>query len=785
MKNLFAFLIFLLFVSGVFAQETWHKVRIDIQGKDLKALSSAGIDLSDGMFRKDAYFETDLSDKELQRVKAAGFDYKILIEDVSAFYAQRAANDPYKIDRSKEKGEEWPMPEHWELGSMGGFYTLDEIVAELDAMHDLYPELVTARAAVSDTNVTHEGRKQWWVKISDNPDADEDEPEVLFTGLHHAREPMSYQQMIWFMWYLLENYNTDPDIKLMVDNTEMYFIPVVNPDGFEYNHQTNPNGGGMWRKNRRNNGNGSYGVDPNRNYGYKWGLDDQGSSPYPDDQTYRGPYAFSEPIIANMRDFCNAHEFKIALNYHSYSNLLLYPWGYTSDLPPDADLFHLFAQIMTMENDYTIGPANTTIYEVNGDSNDWMYGEQDTKEKIFAYVPEIGGYEDGFWPTTSRIVPLCRLQMWQNVMAVRLSGKYAFAQDKNPMVLSDETGYLKFDITRMGLAECDTFKVSIQPLDPMSMSTGDPVYFLNMDLQETREDSISYIITANPDVVSEVKYLLKVDNGMFETVDTITKYFGTEIVAFEDNCSTTDNWATSSWNVTTQSYHSPFASITDSPNGNYPDNTTTSITLDTTISLVGTPAAFLSFWAKWDVEEGWDYAQVMIKTNSSTWTPLQGKYTHAGNSHQDEGQPIYDGEQNEWVKEEISLADYLGEDVQIKFQLTSDSYINEDGFYFDDVKISIIGSVTGVQDRMASPIITVSEPYPNPASNDIAINYRIKNNAGGICELISMEGTVLQKQNLSGKQGTVKFNVKEYTSGIYLLKFISGKDLVIKKIVIK
>jgi murein tripeptide amidase MpaA len=97
---------------------------------------------------------------------------------------------------------------------------------------------------------------------------------------------------MYYMWYLLENYGTDPEATYLVDNREMYFVPCFNPDGYEYNRQTDPNGGGMWRKNRRNNG-GSYGVDLNRNFGYMWGYDDLGSSPIPSSETYRGPSAFS------------------------------------------------------------------------------------------------------------------------------------------------------------------------------------------------------------------------------------------------------------------------------------------------------------------------------------------------------------------------------------------------------------------------------------------------------------------------------------------------------------
>ena len=382
MKTLITLFLFVFISFEILAQQPYSKVSIDIGQKGLQGLSKAGIDITSGWLKKGSLFETDLSKSEISTVKQAGYPVKILIENVSEYYANRAQNESCTVTRNTN--EEWPTPQHWELGSMGGFYTLDEVMAELDEMHSLYPNLISERAPISTTNLTHDGRMQYWVRLSDNPDVHEEEPEILYTGLHHAREPMSVQQMIWYMWHLLENYDTDADIQALVNNTEMYFVPVVNVDGYEYNHQTDPNGGGMWRKNRRNNGDGSYGVDPNRNYGFKWGLDNEGSSPVSSDNTYRGPEPFSEPCTQNMRDFSNDHDFKLAINYHSYSNLLLYSWGYTSDPSPDNELFHEYAKLMTKENHYTYGPASTTIYPTNGDANDWMYGEQETKDKILA-----------------------------------------------------------------------------------------------------------------------------------------------------------------------------------------------------------------------------------------------------------------------------------------------------------------------------------------------------------------------------------------------------------------
>ena len=117
------------------------------------------------------------------------------------------------------------------------------------------------------------------------------EPKLLYNAIHHAREPASLSNIIFYMWYLLERYSIDPEVKYLVDNTQMYFVPCINPDGYIYNENTDPDGGGLWRKNRRNHG-GHYGVDLNRNYGFNWGFNNQGSSSSSQSETYRGDSAF-------------------------------------------------------------------------------------------------------------------------------------------------------------------------------------------------------------------------------------------------------------------------------------------------------------------------------------------------------------------------------------------------------------------------------------------------------------------------------------------------------------
>ncbi|MEJ2596304.1 MAG: M14 family zinc carboxypeptidase [bacterium] len=736
-----------------------------------------GIDVHEGIHKKGYSFTTDLSESEIARLRENDVKVEVLINDIAAFYRERALTQK-DLMINRDLYDTWQIPENWEYGSMAGFYTMDEAMAELDSMYALYPELITERLPISEDTLTWEGRKIYWLKISDNPDMDEDEPEVLFTSLHHARELMSIQQQIFFMWYLLENYETDPAIKYLVDNTEMYFIPVINPDGYQYNCTNDPEGGGMWRKNLRDNGDGSFGVDLNRNYGYQWGLDDQGSSPWTEDATYRGPAPFSEPENKNIRDFCNAHEFRIALNYHSYGNLLLSPWGYTPDLPEDSTLFNVHSALMTNENLYVYGPGNTSIYPTNGGSDDWMYGDIDFKEEILSYTPEIGTNGDGFWPEPQRIIPLCREQMWQNLTAARLAGKYAVATDLSPMVLEEESGYLAFDIQRMGLMDNELFTVSLAPLDDYLVEVGEAAEFEDMTLLETRVDSIGYLLDAAIEEGTEIQFLLQVSHDDITYQDTITKVFGEEVTLFADDCESMDNWNSGDWNITEEQFMSPTHSITDSPDGNYEDGRTTLINLDTVVDLQNANRAFVKFHASWDIEEGYDYVQLLISPAEVTdWQPLEGIFTSTGSIYQDPGQPVYDG-MSEWVKEQIDISEYVGQQVKLRFWMRSDNYVHGDGFYFDDLEVTaILDDITSIRTSNQIPDkLFLSEAYPNPADRSFKVQYKLQHEQETRFELYDSYGKLILSRTVDQLEGVLTISTDEVTPGIYLYRIVDGAE---------
>ncbi|MBD3298860.1 MAG: hypothetical protein GF341_09415 [candidate division Zixibacteria bacterium] len=300
----------------------------------------------------------------------------------------------------------------------GGFRTLAQALALLDSIHTEHSGISTARYSIG-TSV--EGRNVWAIKISDNPAIDEDEPEVLFTGLHHAREPISMEIVLETINRLTDGYGVDSRITEIVDHCEIWFIPCVNPDGYVFNTTHAPNGGGMWRKNRRDNNDGSFGVDLNRNYGYEWGYDNTGSSQFPFSETYRGPSPFSEPETQAIRAFLNSRDLVFMVNYHSYGDLYLWPWGYDRLYTSDEQLFRTIGDSLATFNSY--GPAvGWALYLTNGDANDWAYGATTEHNSVLAFTPEVGSSQQGFWPPEDDIPALIEENIEPNLLFLELAG---------------------------------------------------------------------------------------------------------------------------------------------------------------------------------------------------------------------------------------------------------------------------------------------------------------------------------------------------------------------------
>ncbi len=294
---------------------------------------------------------------------------------------------------------------------LGLYHTYQEMLTELQGEAAAYPAI----CALSDIGDTWEGRDVWCLKVSDNPGVTEDEPRLYVCGDHHARELMTVEIPLYFIKNLLQQYRSDPDITYFVDNYEIYFLPMVNPDGHVYveGHSTgNPNY--WWRKNRRNNGNGTYGVDLNRNYSYMWGYDNSGSSGNPGSDTYRGPSAFSEPETTAVRNLMISTPFDFGLDYHSYGEYIIVPWDYIGGSQSHTEEHEYFMSLANgmngeLGNRYRAGTASETVgYLVNGGSVDYIYGERTEKNKFYGWCFEVNtAAQGGFGPPDTLIEPTC------------------------------------------------------------------------------------------------------------------------------------------------------------------------------------------------------------------------------------------------------------------------------------------------------------------------------------------------------------------------------------------
>ena len=769
------FILLLLFILSVnvFAQKPdsqYSKSRIYINSNiDIKNLMDHGVAADHGIIKQNTFIESVFSSQEIEKAKSLGYQVVTLVEDMQEYYIKNVRDRETRKSKNPEPCEssgvtEYETPANFNLGSMGGFLTYTQILAELDDMQALYPDLITIKSPISSFE-TIENRPIYWIKISDNPTTNESEPEILYTAIHHAREPASVQQLIFYMWYLLENYSSDSDIQTLVDNTEMYFVPVINVDGYIYNETTNPNGGGYWRKNRRNNGDGTYGVDLNRNYSYEWGGSGTSGS---GGETYPGTSGFSEPETQAIKWFCEQHSFIMALNNHTYSELLLYPFGYAANTPtPDDEAFQAISSLMVSQNGYT-NQISANLYPASGVSDDWMYGDTSTHDKIFAMTPEIGY---AFWPSQSDIIPICKEMMFLNITGAKLIHNYAEIEDNSPPFVSSINGVFDYSIHRIGLGEPGDFTVSIIPVSSNLINIGNSNSHTGLEMSETELGSIAYSLNNSIQIGDLISYKLVVDNGLFSSEKTINKTFGNLTEIFLDNCDTTTAyWNNSDWGTSTTAYVSTPASITDSPSGNYNDNVNSNIVLSDPIDLTDALMASVSFYSKWEIENNWDYVQFEVSIdNGTTWQAQCGKFTNTGVSNQNsaEGEPLYDGIQTDWILEEIDLNDYVGEQILFRFTLVSDTAVTEDGFYFDDLSVKIIeASSSGIP---ANELANFSI-YPNPASNYLKINVPVEGKEYQL-DIISTTGQVISQHTVSNSKPLI--DLTNISKGIYFIKVFS------------
>jgi len=795
MKTIFL-LLFVLSVST--SAQNFKKIKLFINNNfDLQKAYSLQIDLEHSIPDKDGGTVFFVDENDFQAIVNSGLGFEILIDDWKTYYASQPTLTETEKEFIRIESNQSFGVSGFDFGSMGGYYTFDEIAADLDEMVQNYPNLITQKFSIG-TSV--EGRTIWAVKISDNPNVNENEPAVGFDALVHAREPQSMATLMYFMWYLIENYGSDPEVTYLVNNREIYCVPCFNPDGYEYNRQTDPGGGGMWRKNRRNNGT-CYGIDLNRNFGYMWGYDNIGSSPDPCDQTYRGTAAFSEPEAQAVRDMAILKNYGTHFNMHSYGNYFLYPFGYIDQETPDSLIYREFADDMASLNGYNYGTGPQLLgYPSNGSIRDWMYGEQTVKNKTFSYTIEIG---PDFWPLQNQIFPIAQQNVKSNMYQSFVAGEYVELVNENfnkEYFLPADVIELMPELRNKGLSTARnlTFELT-SPSQYITINNGsaslDSIEALS---SETISQPLSFEISIAAPLEEEIPLVFTTRiNGDLFARDTVRIVIGFPLFIFEDLSNDPDAYwtitrtPTSSpqWDSTYKSFYSPPNSYTDSKNGNYINNATVTMTLTNSINLTGLNNPKFRFRTKFEIENNNDYGQVKVSSNNgASWVALQGRYTDPGVSPQPAGQPVYDGVLINWGKEEISLANYLSPQVKLQFVLDTDNELTRDGWYLDDIGVFIYTIPTETPSEI-KPVyeFSLEQNYPNPFNPTTSIQYAIGSRQFVTLKVYDVLGnTVATLVNEEKPAGTyeVKFDASNLSSGIYFYKLQAGSFIKTKKMIL-
>ena len=276
------------------------------------------------------------------------------------------------------------------------YHSYQEMTDETLAIANAHPSIVQRQSL----GASYQGTRQIWaLKISDNVATDEAEPEALFTANQHAREHLTVEMAMYLLNELTSKYGTDSRITSVVNSREIWIVPSMNPDGAEFDVSTGSYA--MWRKNRQpNSGSTAVGTDLNRNWAWQWGCCG-GSSGTFSSETYRGTAPFSAPETQRVRDFVNSRvvggtqQIKTAIDFHTYSELVLWPYGYTTAdtaagmTTDDRNALAALGTNMAATNGYTPEQASD-LYIADGAIDDWLWGQH----KIFGYTFEM-------YPTTS------------------------------------------------------------------------------------------------------------------------------------------------------------------------------------------------------------------------------------------------------------------------------------------------------------------------------------------------------------------------------------------------
>jgi len=684
----------------------------------------------------------------------------------------------------------------------------------------------------------------WCVKLSDDVMLNEDEPNIIFDGEHHAREPISMEMVMLILNYLVDHYGIDPDVTFWVNNAQIWFVPLVNPDGHKIViDETDMS----WRKNIRDNDEngqitwGGYyypdGVDPNRNYGPPEWFGGQGTSG-PTGQTYCGPESFSEPETSALRDLLEQYRFDLGMSYHSYNELIMWPLGFNmSCMAPDVNALANLGQEMavTVPSLYggTYTPQQTNaLYPCSGTTTDYGYGV----ERIFYFITELG---TTFIPDATTMNTIINDNLSAGLILIdrifdrvvtgnitdSLSGTYLDAEvfvsgiddtgtDVEPYISDSDFGrYYRILLPGTYDLTFSAFGYLAKTIQDVQVVTG----------SQTELD-VELVLAPT----TNVHINLKNEDG-----DPIPN---ADIIVLDTPLSP----------VTTNVYG--YAQIPDVPYGSYEVEITATAygtftylmevtALNNSFTFVMVEPFFVDDFelglGNWTTTGDWGLSTKCYSGIFSLADSPDGEYSNYELSYATLNDEIdlvdaisahvefitryeiesgydfayfqistngtswttlddYTGMQTSWEVQSFDLLDYLGETVFLRFKFDSDSWVTEDGIYIDDFKIYRYENNFSNDDPAIQNTFALYQNYPNPFSgstqfafslpaNTVHAEISIYNLLGQLVARIELTPEDILSRNILWDATDPSGN--DVPSGVYFYKLSTDEKETIRKMV--
>jgi len=732
-----------------------------------------------------------------------------------------------------------------------GYRDYQLMVSELMQLQAQYPSLVQVSTIGSGWgsiySATHPyyndfDHALWAVKVSANVQVEEDEPAFYFVGEHHAREPISTEVCMAILIHLAENYGSDPEVTSILDNNQVWIVPLLNPDGHKVViDQTDV----WWRKNIRDNndnhtfntdnssGMGDDGVDINRNYGYRWGYmsaTDDISQP-----TYHGPMAHSEPETQAFCELISSRRFLAGVSYHTYGQYVLYPYGYVSNIvAPDGPELQALANEManvilkynSATQHYDAMPS-WQLYPVSGSSDDWIYGTTGA----FAYTTEMAAQ---FIPTASQIPQIVAQNLNGAMVLLKrsqkkmLKGHVTDAQTGAP--IQARIWIQGYDDHPLGLAPIhadSTFGAYYRLLPAGEYQVR---YYLPGYYPQTRNVSIL------PNEVTTEDVQLVPTQPMELFIQVTGDFFGgvaDASLSFDHDPAQVYTTDSAGWIIVPDFYPGEYDVSISKPG--YANLRVRRLIETTSIgfrlsAVAGLTDGFEAGMGNWSTNGSWgttnsqtysgsnslaDSPTGNYANNASKWCKLIQPLNLAGVENADlqfhlrhsianDGdycllQYSLDGQNwlvfdsytgvSPWVLKSYSLNAFLGQNLYLRFMMVSNSSMGDDGVYVDNFRVFTAADFTSEDDPIAAPANLAVWPNPFRDTARIVASGLKLDGEGVRLAIYNLRGQkVWESQTLAAKDGLIDlqwdgtdFQGRAVSSGIYAIRLSEHGNIIARR----